>query len=93
MDLAEQALRRVLAVCAEGDMLRTQLAILRRLGRHLPANAVELSRTVPSIAFRWRNIRCRCRLTNELIPRGSGSRFTEPVPNCIHPTGVFLQTR
>jgi butyryl-CoA dehydrogenase len=44
--LAEQAARRVLAACAEGDMLRTQLAILRRLARFIPADAVGLSRTV-----------------------------------------------
>jgi alkylation response protein AidB-like acyl-CoA dehydrogenase len=44
--IAEQAVRRVLAACAEGDMLRTQLAILRRLARFTPANVVELSRTV-----------------------------------------------
>ena len=31
MAVAEQAARRVLAACAEGDLLRTQLAILRRL--------------------------------------------------------------
>jgi butyryl-CoA dehydrogenase len=46
MGLAEQAARRVLAACAEGDLLRTQLAILRRLARFTPGNAVELSRTV-----------------------------------------------
>jgi butyryl-CoA dehydrogenase len=46
MGLAEQAARRVLAACAEGDLLRTQLAILRRLGRFTPADAVGLSRTV-----------------------------------------------
>ena len=46
MALAEQATRRVLAACAEGDMLRTQLAILRRLARSTPADTVELSRTV-----------------------------------------------
>jgi alkylation response protein AidB-like acyl-CoA dehydrogenase len=44
--LAEQAARRVLAACAEGDLLRTQLAILRRLARFTPADAVGLSRTV-----------------------------------------------
>jgi butyryl-CoA dehydrogenase len=44
--LAEQASRRVLAACAEGDMLRTQLAILRRLARATPADAVSLSRSV-----------------------------------------------
>ena len=46
MSLAEQCARRVLAACAEGDALRTQLAILRRLARHTPANTVELSCTV-----------------------------------------------
>jgi len=46
MGLAEQASRRVLAGCGEGDMLRTQLAILRRLARFTPADSVALSRTV-----------------------------------------------
>jgi butyryl-CoA dehydrogenase len=46
MALAEQAARRVLAACAEGDLLRTQLAILRRLARFTPADAVGLSRAV-----------------------------------------------
>jgi len=44
--LAEQAARRVLAACAEGDELRTQLAILRRLARYTPADTVGLSRAV-----------------------------------------------
>ena len=39
MGLAEQAARRVLAACGEGDALRTQLAILRRLARFTPADA------------------------------------------------------
>ena len=46
MGLVEHAARRILAACAEGDMLRTQLAILRRLARFVPANVVGLSRTV-----------------------------------------------
>ena len=46
MGMAEQAVRRVLAACGEGDMLRTQLAILRRLARHTPADSVQLSRTI-----------------------------------------------
>jgi butyryl-CoA dehydrogenase len=46
MSVAEQAARRVLAACAEGDLLHTQLAILRRLARSTPADAVALSRTV-----------------------------------------------
>jgi alkylation response protein AidB-like acyl-CoA dehydrogenase len=46
MATTEQAARRVVAACAEGDMLRTQLAILRRLSRFTPANSVELTRAV-----------------------------------------------
>ena len=46
MALAEQAARRVLAACGEGDLLRTHLAILRRLARFTPADAVALSRIV-----------------------------------------------
>jgi butyryl-CoA dehydrogenase len=44
--LAEQAARRVLAACGEGDLLKTQLAILRRLARFTPGDAVGMSRTV-----------------------------------------------
>ena len=51
MALAEQAARRVLAACGEGDMLRTQLAILRQLARFTPANTVSLSRTVANAAL------------------------------------------
>lgn len=46
MALAEQAARRVLAACGEGDALTTQLSILRRLARSTPANVVALSRAV-----------------------------------------------
>jgi butyryl-CoA dehydrogenase len=46
MALAEQSARRVLAACAEGDLLRTQLAILRRLARFTPGDAVGQSRAV-----------------------------------------------
>ncbi|HUD14451.1 MAG TPA: acyl-CoA dehydrogenase family protein [Terracidiphilus sp.] len=46
MALAEQAARRVLAASAEGDLLRTQLAILKRLARYTPADTVALSRAV-----------------------------------------------
>ncbi len=51
MALAEQATRRVLAACGEGDMLRTQLAILRRLARFTPGDAVRQSRTVARAAL------------------------------------------
>ncbi len=43
---AEQAARRVLAACGQGDELRTQLAILRRLAKATPADTVALSRAV-----------------------------------------------
>jgi butyryl-CoA dehydrogenase len=46
MALAEQAARRVLAASGEGDMLRTQLAILRRLARFTPADSVQLSHAI-----------------------------------------------
>ncbi|HEY1649484.1 MAG TPA: acyl-CoA dehydrogenase family protein [Terracidiphilus sp.] len=46
IELAEQRARRILAACGEGDALRTQLAILRRLARFTPADTVALSRTV-----------------------------------------------
>jgi butyryl-CoA dehydrogenase len=59
MALAEQTARRVLAACADGDLLRTQLAILRngqlrpqqvailrRLARFTPGDSVGMSRTV-----------------------------------------------
>ncbi len=44
--LAEQAAKRVLAACGEGDMLRTQLAILRRLAKFTPVDTVALSHAV-----------------------------------------------
>ena len=46
MNVTEQCARRVVAACAEGDMLRAQLAVLRRLARLAPANTVALSRAV-----------------------------------------------
>jgi butyryl-CoA dehydrogenase len=46
MAQAEQGARRVVAACAEGDMLRTQLAILRRMAKYTPADGVGLSRAV-----------------------------------------------
>jgi butyryl-CoA dehydrogenase len=46
LSMAEQVARRVLAACGEGDLLRTQLAILRRLARSTPADAVGLGRAI-----------------------------------------------
>jgi hypothetical protein len=44
MTILEPAARRVLAAVAEGDMLRTQLAILRRLVKHEPADIIQIGR-------------------------------------------------
>jgi len=44
----ERAARRIVAAVAEGDTLRVQLAILRRLVKHEPANTIQLSRAVAS---------------------------------------------
>jgi len=52
MALAEQTARRVLAASAEGDELRTQLAILRRLARFVPEDAVKLSRSIAQHCIR-----------------------------------------
>ena len=42
----ELASRKVIAAVAEGDMLRTQLAIQRRLAKHDPANTIALGRQI-----------------------------------------------
>jgi butyryl-CoA dehydrogenase len=46
VDRVELATRKVIAAVAEGDMLRTQMAILRRLAKHDPANTVALGRQI-----------------------------------------------
>lgn len=46
IETAEQCARRILAACADGDLLRTQLAILRRLSRFTPADSIALGRAV-----------------------------------------------
>jgi alkylation response protein AidB-like acyl-CoA dehydrogenase len=46
MEKIEGAARMVIATCAEGDMLRSQLAILRRLCKYDPFNVVLLRRTI-----------------------------------------------
>jgi alkylation response protein AidB-like acyl-CoA dehydrogenase len=42
----ESAAKKVIAAVAEGDMLRTQLAILRRLSKHEPFNTIELRQQI-----------------------------------------------
>src|ERR1051326_910 len=46
MDKVELAARRVIANVAEGDMLRTQLAIVRRLAKYDPYNTIALKQQV-----------------------------------------------
>ena len=46
MDKIESAARKIIAAVADGDMLRTQLAILRRLGKHDPYNTIELRQQI-----------------------------------------------
>jgi len=44
----ESSARKIIAAVAEGDMLRTQLSILRRLAKHDPFNVIELEQQVAS---------------------------------------------
>jgi len=46
MDVVELAARKVLGAAAEGDSLRTQMAILRRLAKREPVDVIELSRRI-----------------------------------------------
>jgi butyryl-CoA dehydrogenase len=46
MEKIELAARRVIAAVAEGDMLRTQLTILRRLAKHDPVDTIGLRREI-----------------------------------------------
>jgi alkylation response protein AidB-like acyl-CoA dehydrogenase len=46
MQTVESSARKVIAAVAEGDMLRTQMAILRRLAKYDPANTIALGRQI-----------------------------------------------
>ena len=46
MDKIESAAKKVIAAVADGDMLRTQSAILRRLAKHEPFNTIELGQQI-----------------------------------------------
>ena len=50
-NIIENGASQIIAAVAEGDMLRTQMAILRRLAKHEPANVISLSRTVARAAI------------------------------------------
>ena len=46
MEKIESAARKIVTAVAEGDTLRTQLTILRRLGKHDPYNTIELRQLI-----------------------------------------------
>jgi butyryl-CoA dehydrogenase len=46
MQTVELATRKVIAGVAEGDMFRTQMAILRRLAKHEPTNTIAIGRQI-----------------------------------------------
>jgi butyryl-CoA dehydrogenase len=46
MQTVEQSARKAIAGSAEGDMLRTQMAILRRLAKHEPADTISIGRQI-----------------------------------------------
>ncbi len=48
MDKIESAARKVTAAVAEGDMLRTQMAIVRRLAKYEPFNTIAARQTIAS---------------------------------------------
>ena len=52
METVELSARKVIAAVAEGDMLRTQLTILRRLAKHDPVDTIGLRRQVAAHMIR-----------------------------------------
>jgi butyryl-CoA dehydrogenase len=46
MDIVELAARRIVAAVAEGDTLKVQLAICRRLSRHVPEDVYACGRDI-----------------------------------------------
>jgi butyryl-CoA dehydrogenase len=51
MEKVEASAKRIIAAVAEGDMLRTQLAILRRLAKYEPFNTIELRQQIAKRAI------------------------------------------
>jgi butyryl-CoA dehydrogenase len=52
METIEKSARMVIAAVAEGDMARTQFAILRRLAKHDPADTIALRRQIAAHVIR-----------------------------------------
>ena len=51
MQIVELSSRKVIATVAEGDMLRTQLAILRKLAKYDPADTIALGRAIAGLVI------------------------------------------
>jgi alkylation response protein AidB-like acyl-CoA dehydrogenase len=51
MQTVELSARKVIAAAAEGDMLRTQMAMLRRLAKYDPADTVALGRQIAGVVL------------------------------------------
>src|SRR3984885_3676351 len=51
MEKVESAAKKVIAAVADGDMMRTQLAILRRLAKYEPFNTIELRQQIAQKAI------------------------------------------
>jgi len=51
MERVESAAKKVIAAVADGDMLRTQIALLRRLAKHEPFNTIELRQQIAEKAI------------------------------------------
>jgi hypothetical protein len=45
-ETVERSVKKVIAAVAEGDMLRTQMAIVRRLAKHEPADIIGIGRQI-----------------------------------------------
>jgi butyryl-CoA dehydrogenase len=52
METIEKSVRKVVAAAAEGDMLRTQMAIVRRLAKYEPADTVAIGREIAQSVIR-----------------------------------------
>jgi butyryl-CoA dehydrogenase len=46
IERVESAAKRIVAAVSEGDMLRSQMAIVRRLGKHEPFNTIVLRQRI-----------------------------------------------
>jgi butyryl-CoA dehydrogenase len=46
MHTIEMSARKVIAAVADGDLLRTQMAIVRRLSKHDPVDTIALGRSI-----------------------------------------------